>query len=305
LVSTVLKDIYIADSLEEAVAKHRTHPKCAFVTADGVLIGPAFIRTPASTSRGDEIAGELARVEHDLARTLSAARPARHRLGQAVAELERLAARLEQSDAEITRAAEAMARLETEANALAREEEGQGQRPAGAEDAAAAWRDRLSAAEPATHVLPNLPRAPEPPIQHRVAVETLRRDRAGISARLTSVRAERATLAAQDPDALSAALDAAGIERGHADQRLVAAEAAMESAGARRDEAAEAEREATEGEAGVNRAWREASQELERLREEYEEEDRVRGDLERRVRDAERLLREGHQAEPEQAVASL
>src|SRR5438034_976997 len=72
LVSTVLKDIYIANSLEEAVAKHRTHPKCAFVTADGVLIGPAFIRTAASTSRGDEIAHEVARLEHGFARNLPA-----------------------------------------------------------------------------------------------------------------------------------------------------------------------------------------------------------------------------------------
>jgi len=305
LVSTVLKDIYIADSLDEAVAKHRTHPKCAFVTAEGVLIGPAFIRTAASASRGAEIARELSEVEHELARARSAARPARHRLGQAVAEIERLAARVDHSDAEITRAAEAMARLETEANALAREEESQGQRLAGVEDAAAAWRDRLTAAEPATHELPDLPRAPEPPIQHRVAVETLRRDRTGLAARLTSVRAEREALAAQDPQALAGALDAAGVERAQADQRLIASEAALESASARRDEAAQAEREATEAEAGVNRAWREASQQLERLREGYEEEDRVRGDLERRIRDAERLLREGHQAEPEQAVAGL
>ena len=305
LVSTVLKDVYIADSLEEAVAKHRAHPKCAFVTADGVLIGPAFIRTAASASRGDEIARELAEVEHDLARILSAARPARHRLGQAMAEFERLATQLEHVDAAITHAAEAMARLETEANALAREEESLGQRLTGVEDAAAAWRDRLAVAEPATHVLPDLPRAPEPPIQYRVAVETLRRDRVGISGRLASVRAERATLAAQDPEALSAALDAAGVERGRADQRLVAAEAALESAVARREEAAGAEREAIEAEAGVNRAWREASHELERLREAYEEQDRVRGDLERRIRDAERLLREGHGAEPEDAVAGL
>jgi chromosome segregation protein len=305
LVSTVLRDIYIADSLEEAVGKHRIHPTCAFVTADGVLIGPAFIRTSASASRGDEIARELAKVEHDLARIRSSVRPARHRLGQAEAEFERLSRQLEGLDTAITRAAEAMARLETEANALAREEESLGQRLAGVEDAAAAWRDRLAAAEPATHALPDLPRAPEPPIQHRVAVETLRRDRAGISSRLASVRADRAALAAQDPESLSAALDAAGAERGRADQRLVVAEGALESAAARRDEAAAAEREATEAEAGINRAWREASHELERLREEYEEQDRVRGDLERRIRDAERLLREGHGAEPEEAVAGL
>jgi chromosome segregation protein len=69
--------------------------------------------------------------------------------------------------------------------------------------------------------------------------------------------------------------------------------------------ASELERRATEAEAEVNRAWREASTELDRLREEYEEDDRLRGDLERRIRDAERLLREGHQRDPQEALASL
>ena len=42
-------------------------------------------------------------------------------------------------------------------------------------------------------------------------------------------------------------------------------------------------------EAAVNKAWRDASTELERLRETYEDEDRLRGDIERRIREAERL----------------
>ena len=42
-----------------------------------------------------------------------------------------------------------------------------------------------------------------------------------------------------------------------------------------------------------------------RLRETYEDEDRARGDLERRIRDGERLLREGHQREPEEALTEL
>ena len=57
-----------------------------------------------------------------------------------------------------------------------------------------------------------------------------------------------------------------------------------------------------EAEAEVNRAWREASTELDRLRETYEDEDRLRGDIERRIADAERLLREGHRREPEDAL---
>jgi len=45
--------------------------------------------------------------------------------------------------------------------------------------------------------------------------------------------------------------------------------------------------------------------ELDRLREEYELQDRARADLERRITEAERLLKEGHELQPEDAVASL
>jgi chromosome segregation protein len=66
-----------------------------------------------------------------------------------------------------------------------------------------------------------------------------------------------------------------------------------------------AEREAAGREAEVNRTWREASTELERLRDAYEEDDRTRGEIERRIREAERLIREGHQADPQALVAEL
>jgi chromosome segregation protein len=65
------------------------------------------------------------------------------------------------------------------------------------------------------------------------------------------------------------------------------------------------EREAAEAEARVNRSWREASTELDRLREKYEEDDRSRGDIERRIADAERMLREGFGADPTEALAEL
>jgi chromosome segregation protein len=83
------------------------------------------------------------------------------------------------------------------------------------------------------------------------------------------------------------------------------AEAAALAAAEARDTAAGSEREVAEREATVNKAWRDASTELERLREAYEGDDRNRGDIERRIRDAERLIREGHQADPEQLVAAL
>ena len=90
---------------------------------------------------------------------------------------------------------------------MGKQEEILTQRLAGMDDAAAAWRENLEAAEHVTHELPQLPRTPEPPIQARVAVETLRRERDRIQTRLSSVRAERDTLAAQDADTLRARAD--------------------------------------------------------------------------------------------------
>ncbi|MGE5459810.1 MAG: chromosome segregation SMC family protein [Solirubrobacterales bacterium] len=306
LVCTVLKDIYLADSVEEAAEKQGRHPKAAFVTRDGVLVGSAFIRT---TRRGDsraaEIRRELAVVDHDLAQARATLRPKRERVEQIHGEIAQLAERIEEADASITRAAEHLSRLATELASVGKEEEILAHRLGGMDDAAAAWRDRLAQAEPVTHELPELPRLAEPPIQARVAVETLRRDRSSLESRLSGVRAERESLAAQDPAALQAAVDAAMTERATAEERLSQAETALEEASVMRNAAAASERAATEDEAQVNRAWREASTELDRLREAYEDEDRVRGDLDRRIRDAERLLREGHQREPAEALAEL
>src|SRR5205085_7726932 len=49
----------------------------------------------------------------------------------------------------------------------------------------------------------------------------------------------------------------------------------------------------------------EAAAELDRLREHYADEDRARGDLDRRITDAETLLRTGHDRHPAEAVAAL
>jgi chromosome segregation protein len=306
LASTILRDIYLADSLDEAVSKHHAHSKCAFVTRDGVLIGPAVIRTaPGPGSRAERIARELARAERELARAGSALRPKRRRLEEIASELELLAPELERADARITGAAEEMGRHDADEKRLATEEDFLLQRLAGGDDAAAAWGDRLAAAEHVTHELPALPRAVEPPIHQRVGVETLRRERSSMETRLASLRAERESIAANDRSVLAAAADAAAAERDSAEQHLTEAESSFNASSEGRSEAAAAERDATEKEAAVNRAWREASQELDRLREQYEDEDRLRADLERRIRDAERLIRDGHQADPEQAMAQL
>jgi chromosome segregation protein len=306
LVSTLLRDIYLADSIEEAAAKLAEHPKASFVTHDGVLLGPALIRTtPEADSRVDEVRRELAVVERDLAKAVSAARPRRRRLDEIAAELVDIAQVIEEADARITAAAERIARADGELASVAKEEEFLAQRLAGMEDAAAVWRANLAGAEPVTFELPDLPHTPEPPIQARVAVETLRRELDRIQGRLASVRSERDELAAQDEDALRARAEEAARARDAAERRLVACATAFEAANASRTAAIAAERSATDEEAEANRLWREASTELDRLRETYEDEDRARGDLERRIRDAERLLREGHQREPEEALAEL
>jgi chromosome segregation protein len=306
LVSTLLLDVYLADSIEEAAAKQAEHPKASFVTRDGVLLGPALIRTTTEAdSRADEVRRELDVVERDLAKAVSAAKPRRRRLDEIAAELDDIGSAIEEADAKITAAAERIARTDGELSSVAKEEEFLAQRRAGMDDAAAVWRANLAAAEPVTFELPDLPHTPEPPIHARVAVETLRRERDRIQGRLAAVRSERDELAAQDQDALRARAEEAATAREAAERRLEACSTALEAASAARTAASAAERSATDEEAEANRLWREASTELDRLRETYEDQDRARGDLERRIRDAERLLREGHQREPDEALAEL
>jgi chromosome segregation protein len=306
LASTLLKDIYLAETLEEAAAKHAEHPRASFVTPDGVLVGPALIRTTLTAdSRAEEVRRELAVVERDLSKSVSALKPRRARLDEISGELAELEEAIEEADARITHAAERIARIDGELSSVAKEDEIFTQRLAGMDDAAAVWRESLAAAGPVSHELPELPRTPEPPIQARVSVETLRRERDRIQTRVSAVRAERDTLAAQDADTLRAQAEEATQARADAEQRLAAAETSLEAGTAARSAASAAERGATDEEAEVNRLWREASTELERLRETYEDQDRARGDLERRIRDAERVLREGHQREPEDAMTEL
>jgi chromosome segregation protein len=306
LISTLLMDVYLADSLEEAVDKHHRYPKASFVTRDGVLVAAAVIRTAATgDARAAEIARELQIVEHDAAQTKAMLRPRRERLDEIGRELQELTTRIEAADAQITKAVDAIGRFAADVAGAAKEEEILAQRLGGMDDAAAAWRDALDAAAPIGFELPALPPVAEPPVHHRVVVETLRRDRASLGSRLAAVQQERDGLASTDPDALRATVERAAEDRRTAEERLVASEAALSVAAERRAEAASAERARSSAEAEANRAWREASTELERLREAYEDEDRTRGDLERRIRDAERLLRDGHQQDPVEVVAAL
>jgi chromosome segregation protein len=307
IVSTVLRDVYLADSIEEAAEKQAAHPRASFVVPDGTLVGPAVIHTPREIdTRAREIRSELQVLAHDLAGTRSRLKPQRQRLGETTEEIEFLNQQIEAADADITIAAERLAALERDLASAGREEELLAERLGAVREAQSAARDRLTELGPAgPDEIPELPPLPQPPIQARVVVETLRRDRASLDARRARLQNERDEASAHDPQQLRAELEEAEAARAAAEQAAARADERATEAADERDAAAAAERAAASREAEINKAWRDASTELDRLRETYEEDDRLRGDIERRVRDAERLLREGHGLEPEAALAML
>ena len=253
-----------------------------------------------------EIRAELQVLAHDLTATDQQLRPRRERAEEIGGELTFLLEQIDAADAHITGAAERLTAFERELTGAHKERDLLEQRLAAVVDGAAMWRDRLAAigaAGPAE--LPDLPPLPQAPIGARVTVETLRRERADLDRRLAELRTERDRLASLDPVALREALAAAERARGDAEELVRSADAAFAEASTAREEAGTAERAAADAEARTNKAWRDASTELDRLREKYEEDDRFRGDVERRIKEAERLLREGFGAEPEDVVAAL
>ncbi|MFN8232972.1 MAG: chromosome segregation protein SMC [Actinomycetota bacterium] len=306
IVSTLLRDVYLVDSIDDAADRHGEHPTCSFVTPDGVLVGPAVIHTARrADGRSREIRAELRVLEHDLAATVAAIKPRRVRLDEIVGETAFLGEQIDAADAEITRAAERLARSEAEVAALERERDLLTQRVAAVDEQAELARRRLAEMEPEAAAMPELPPTPQPPIQARVAVETLRRDRTVLDGRAAELRIEREGLATHDPVALRSAVGVAERARAAAEVALAEAEERARRYEGERDEAAAAERAAADEESAVNRAWRAASSELDDLRERYEDDDRLRGDIERRIREAERLLVEGHGCDPEEALAGL
>jgi chromosome segregation protein len=307
IVSTVLRDVYLADSIEDAASKQAAHPGASFVTPDGTLVGPAVIHTPKEVdARAREIRAESQVVAHDLAGTRGRLKPLRQRLTETSEEIGFLDQQIEAADADITAAAERLVVLERDLAALEKEEQLLRERATAIRDAEAIARARLLELGPALpDELPELPPLPQPPVQARVAVETLRRDRASLDARRARLHTEREEASAQDPTQLRADLEEAESARAAAEEAAARAEDRLREVTDTRDAAATEERAAAAREAEVNKAWRDASTELDRLREAYEEDDRLRGDIERRIRDAERLLREGHGLDPETALGML
>jgi chromosome segregation protein len=139
----------------------------------------------------------------------------------------------------------------------------------------------------------------------RVEVEALRRERARLETGVTKTHGELQELPAEDPVALRDALQEAEAARGEAEERLRNAEGNLAGALAAHRASTERARDVQGRHAEANRSWREQAAEVEAIRTAHEEEDRARLDLERRIEEAEVLLREGHGVEPGLAVEEL
>ncbi|MFN2544294.1 MAG: chromosome segregation SMC family protein [Actinomycetota bacterium] len=306
LVATLLQEVYVAADAAGAARSHADHPEATFVTRDGVCIGPAIVRTDAVPDDGVRaLRSEVRALDGEIASTRAALVPKRTKLDTLTAEAARLVEALEHADAGITVAAERLDRLGRDVESMAKEEDLLSERLARLDESAATWRESLGAPRTGAHDLPALPPHPEPPLTLRVEVETLRRERQRLESTLARLREEWGDIGTAEPGDLELGVRDAEAKRGAADERLAGAEQALTEAMGARDVAVEADRVAALAEAEANRGWREVAAELDRLRETYEEEDRLRGELTRRIDDAERLLREGHEMDPEQALAAL
>jgi chromosome segregation protein len=272
-----------------------------------VLVGPAVIHTAREADvRLREIRAELQVLAHDLSATDQQLRPRTERLEEIGGEVTFLQEQIDAADAEITDAAGRSTAAEHDLVAMRTEADLLAQRFAAVTEAATAARDRLAAMGPtAGAAIPDLPPLPQAPIQLRVSVETLRRERVTLDHRAHELRAERDQLAAHDPVRLREDLSGAETARVAAEAAVAAADEAFAGATAARESAAVAEREAAEREAAINKSWRDASTALDELRLRYEDEDRLRGDIERRITEAERLLREGFHVDPDELLATL
>jgi len=306
LAGMLLGEVYLANSLAEAEAKHRAHPSAQFVTPDGAMAGPWFVRTAAGRDARLEEARRLSAViERELSSVHRGLREGRRRLAELTARGEDVAGRLEEADRAITAAADEMARIQAETAMLTREAEIVSEQLAAVNAAAAAARQRLHAEPDDADALPALPPISEPPVPVRVEVEALRRERSRLEAGVDAARRQVQAMAAEDPIALRQALQSAEAERAEAEEAMTRAEEEQRRAQAAYREASDRDRAVQSAHAEAVRAWREAAAAADRLRGEHEEEDRARYDLERRMAEAERVLREGHGADPAAGVAEL
>jgi chromosome segregation protein len=306
LVGKLLADVYLAHNLAEAAAKQQAHSSSRFVTPDGALVGPLAVSAPAGIdARLEGVRRESAAMERELAGIRRRIREGRREVDEMGARAEALRAELEGIDRLITTAAEEEAQAKSEVAALSREEQLLTERLAAGAESAQIARRRLEETPAAAGEGPGLPPMPEPPVHLRVEVEALRRERARLEAGVARAKRDIEALSAEDPAALREDVERAAAERLAVEAALREGEAALDDALVGYRNATERARRVQADHDAANRAWRAGAAAADRQRLEHEEEDRGRLDLERRIADAERLLREGHGVEPDAAVAAL
>jgi chromosome segregation protein len=300
--------VYLADDRRDALEKHRRHPGASFVTPDGVLVGPALVRTAPTPSEEElSVRREEVTVDRDLAKASRELAAKRQALAKLHTERAGVEDALRRTDSLITAAAERMGRMDADLAALRREREVLEHRLVGIEEHVESATTAIGD-QPVGHAdegLEELPPVPEPPIALRVEVEALRRDRSRVEALLASHRAEILRLRDQDPTSLRHAADRATEARVQAEGSLHHAERRAAETADARDEAAAALDRIRKAEAAANASWREAATNLQDLRDRYEEQEQARRDVDRRIAEAERVLRQGHGREPADAVAAL
>jgi chromosome segregation protein len=303
---SLLRHVYIAAHRGEALAKHRRHPGASFVTSEGVLVGPAVVRT-APTPSEDELAArrEGAAVQRDQANARKALADRRDAMTRLEAELAELADSLRRADAEITSAAERMGGLDADLAALRRERQVLEERLAGVDEAVTRAASSLEEPPDLPEEAGELPPVPEPPLALRVEVEALRRDRRRLAQDLALHRSEVDRLRDEDPGRLREQAAAITEERERAEEALHDAASRAREAAAAREEAARRAGGVRTAEGEANRSWREAAAGLQRLRDEYEDQEQARRELERRIAEAERVLSQGHRRDPAESVAAL
>src|SRR5207247_1571745 len=146
IVSTILRAVYLADSVEEAIAAQAEHPESSFVTPEGMLIGPAVIHTAREAdARLREIRAELQVLVHDLTGTQRQLRERRVRLEEIGSEIGFLREQTDAADADITAAADRLMSFERDLAGLRTERELLELRTASVHDGAATWRARPAA----------------------------------------------------------------------------------------------------------------------------------------------------------------
>jgi len=306
LAGRLLEETYLVRSLAEAAAKHRVHPGARFVTPEGTMVGPLFVRTSrGQDERMEQVRREAAAIDREMGAVHRELREGRARLAEISARAEVVGTELDGADRLITAAAEQMADLEKELATLRTEEQLVRERHASVEAAASGARDALGRAPLPVPEPPGVPPFAEPPIQLRVEVEALRRERSRLEAGVARARREIEALDGEDPGELREAVRAAEQVRAAAEEDVRKAEEDLAGAVTAHGGATDTARAIQDRHAQASRAWRVEAAAVERLRQEHEEEDRERHDLDRRIADAERLLAEGHGADPSEAVEGL